>query len=93
MIILLTNKKNLFVCIGAFMVVKIIIEMVRMKLTGSGEGIGDLIKQLEEPLESVLLRMNIVTPPKHAKEKGAQLVETLKQYIVVILLMNLLVDS
>jgi len=43
------------------MVVKIIIEMVRMKLAGSDEGVGSLIKDLEEPLESIDLRMNIIS--------------------------------
>lgn len=65
------------------MVVKIIIEMVRMKLMGSSEGIGSLIKELKDPLESVELRMNVLTQPKHAKQKGAEVVETLKQYIEV----------
>ncbi|RWW51976.1 hypothetical protein BHE74_00041630 [Ensete ventricosum] len=61
----------------------IIIEMVRMKLMGSSEGIGSLIKELKDPLESVELRMNILTQPKHAKQKGAEVVDTLKQYIEV----------
>ena len=65
------------------MVVKILIEMVRMKLNGNEEGIGSLIKGLEEPLESVELRINIITQPKHAKDKGAQAVDALKKYIEV----------
>jgi len=52
---------------GAYMVVKIVIEMVRMKLEGLEGGIGSLIMDLEEPAESVLLRMNILGEPKHAK--------------------------
>lgn len=63
------------------MVVKIIIEMVRMKLAGSKEGIGSLIKELEYPVESVELRMNITTEPQKAKEKGAEAVETLRRCI------------
>lgn len=74
-------KENFFLDDGAYMVVKIIIEMVRMKLAGLEEGIGSLIKELEEAAESVELRMNILTQPKDAKEKGAEAVETLKKYI------------
>jgi len=66
------------------MVVKIIIEMVRMKLAGSEEGIGSLIEELEDPVESVELRMNILTQPENAKEKGAEVVETLRKYIEVL---------
>uniref|UniRef100_A0A2N9IAU9 Alpha-D-phosphohexomutase alpha/beta/alpha domain-containing protein n=1 Tax=Fagus sylvatica TaxID=28930 RepID=A0A2N9IAU9_FAGSY len=65
----------------AYMVVKIIIEMVRMKLAGLDEGIGSLIKDLEEPLESIELRMNIISEPRLAKEKGVQAIETFRSYI------------
>lgn len=65
------------------MVVKIIIEMVRMKLSGNNEGIGTLIRDLKEPADSVELRLNIVTPPRYAKEKGREAVQTLKEYIQV----------
>ncbi|KAM0933113.1 putative phosphotransferase (phosphomutase) [Dioscorea sansibarensis] len=74
-------RENYFLDDGAYMVVKILIEMVRMKLNGNEEGIGSLIKGLEEPLESVELRINIITQPKYAKEKGAQAVDALKKYI------------
>ncbi|RWR74956.1 Alpha-D-phosphohexomutase superfamily [Cinnamomum micranthum f. kanehirae] len=74
-------KENHFLDDGAYMVVKIIIEMVRMRLAGSEEGIGSLIQELEDPLESIELRMNVITPPQQAKEKGAQAVDTLKKYI------------
>ena len=70
-------------CEGAYMVVKIIIEMVRMKLEGSDEGIGSLIKDLEEPLESVELRMNILSEAKHAKAQAIEIIETFKSYIEV----------
>ncbi|KAJ3692350.1 hypothetical protein LUZ60_012700 [Juncus effusus] len=74
-------KENYFLDDGAYMVVKIIIEMVKMRLMGSNEGIGSLIKDLKEPAESVELRLNIITQPKYAKEKGSETVQTLKQYI------------
>lgn len=69
--------------IGAYMVVKIIIEMVRMKLAGSYEGIGSLIEDLQEPFESVELRMNVISEPKHAKAKGAEAIEAFRNYIEV----------
>lgn len=65
------------------MVVRIIIEMVRMKLEGSDEGIGSLIKDLEEPLESAELRMNVLSEPKYAKAKAVEVIETFKNYIEV----------
>ncbi|KAJ4770287.1 Phosphomannomutase/phosphoglucomutase [Rhynchospora pubera] len=74
-------KENYFLDDGAYMVVKIIIEMVRMKLSGIEEGIGSLIRDLKEPAESVELRLNIVTAPSYAKGKGSEAVQTLKEYI------------
>lgn len=65
------------------MVVKIIIEMVRMKLEGSDEGIGSLIKDLEEPLESVELRMNVLSEPREAKAKAIEAIEEFRNYIEV----------
>ncbi|KAF2305538.1 hypothetical protein GH714_006311 [Hevea brasiliensis] len=62
-------KENHFLDDGAYMVVKIIIEMVRMKLAGSDAGIGSLIRDLEEPLESVELRMNIISEPREPKQE------------------------
>ncbi|KAF3526558.1 hypothetical protein F2Q69_00051344 [Brassica cretica] len=74
-------KENHFLDDGAYMVVKIIIEMVRMRLAGSKEGIGSLIEDLEEPLESAELRMNILSEPRDAKAKGIEAIETFRQYI------------
>ncbi|KAM4108879.1 hypothetical protein ACB094_03G079100 [Castanea mollissima] len=74
-------KENHFLDDGAYMVVKIIIEMVRMKLAGLDDGIGSLIKDLEEPFESVELRMNIISGPREAKAKGVQAIETFRTYI------------
>ncbi|KAL0326885.1 UNVERIFIED_CONTAM: Phosphomannomutase/phosphoglucomutase [Sesamum angustifolium] len=74
-------KENHFLDDGAYMVVKIIIEMVRMKLEGSEEGIGSLIQDLEEPLESAELRMNILSEPRSAKTKGIQAIEEFRNYI------------
>ncbi|KAB2045556.1 hypothetical protein ES319_D01G170400v1 [Gossypium barbadense] len=74
-------KENYFLDDGAYMVVKIIIEMVRMRLEGSDEGIGSLIKDLEEPLESIELRMNIISEPKYAKARGRDVIEAFRSYI------------
>lgn len=65
------------------MVVKIIIEMVRMKLEGSEEGIGSLIGDLEEPPESVELRMNVLSEPRFAKAKAVEIIEQFRIYIEV----------
>lgn len=74
-------KENYFLDDGAYMVVKIIIEMVRMKLEGSDKGIGSLIEDLEEPKESIELRMNIISEPRDAKAKGSEAIETFRNYI------------
>ncbi|XP_031113141.1 uncharacterized protein LOC116016844 [Ipomoea triloba] len=74
-------KENYFLDDGAYMVVKIIIEMVKMKLEGSEEGIGSLIKDLEEPLESAELRMDVLSEPRHAKAKAAEAIESFRHYI------------
>ncbi|XP_050275437.1 uncharacterized protein LOC126717646 isoform X2 [Quercus robur] len=74
-------KENHFLDDGAYMVVKIIIEMVQMKLAGLDDGIGSLIKDLEEPFESVEMRMNIISEPREAKAKGVQAIETFRTYI------------
>ena len=77
-------KENYFLDDGAYMVVKIIIEMVRMKLEGSDEGIGSLIKDLEEPLESAELRLNVISDPSFAKEKAVEVIETFRDFVQVI---------
>lgn len=78
-----THKYHILCIAGAYMVVKIIIEMVRMKLEGSNEGIGSLIKDLEDPLESIELRMDILSEPKDVKAKAIEIIETFKSYIEV----------
>ncbi|PHT34227.1 hypothetical protein CQW23_26027 [Capsicum baccatum] len=74
-------KENHFLDDGAYMVVKIITEMVRMKLEGSEGGIHSLIKDLEEPLESAELRMVILSEPRYAKAKAFEVIEVFKTYI------------
>ena len=65
------------------MVVKIIIEMVRMRLSGSSEEIGTLIEELEDPEDSIELRMNVLAEPRFAKAKAVQVIETFRTYIEV----------
>ncbi|KAF0916898.1 hypothetical protein E2562_015075, partial [Oryza meyeriana var. granulata] len=74
-------KENYFLDDGAYMVVKIIIEMVRMRMAGLEGSVGSLIMDLGEPAESVLLRMDILGEAKYAKQRGTQVVETFKNYI------------
>ncbi|CAN1188985.1 algC [Linum perenne] len=74
-------KENYYLDDGAYMVVKIIIEMVRMKLQGSNEGIGSLIKDLEQPLESAELRMNVISEPKDAKARAVEAIETFREFV------------
>lgn len=69
--------------LAAYIVVKIMIEMVRMRLAGSNECIDSLIKDLEEPLEALGLRMNILSEPRDAIEKGIEAIATFSQYIEV----------
>lgn len=68
---------------GAYMVVKIIIEMVRMKLEGSEGDIGSLIEDLEEPLESAEVRMIVLSEPRNAKAKAVEAIEAFRTHIEV----------
>ncbi|EPS61324.1 hypothetical protein M569_13472 [Genlisea aurea] len=74
-------KENHFLDDGAYMVVRIIIEMVRMKIQGITQGIGSLIKDLDEPLESVELRMNIISEPELAKTTGTEVIEGFRSFV------------
>ncbi|XP_009605895.1 uncharacterized protein [Nicotiana tomentosiformis] len=74
-------KENHFLDDGAYMVVKIIIEMVRMKLEGSEGDIGSLIEDLEEPLESAEVRMIVLSEPRNAKAKAVEAIEAFRTHI------------
>ncbi|KAM1942066.1 hypothetical protein ACFX15_010585 [Malus domestica] len=74
-------KENRFLDDGAYMVVKINIEMVRLKLAGWDKGVGSIIKDLEEPSESIELRMDGVSEPRYAKEKAVEAIETFREYV------------
>eukprot|EP01018_Ginkgo_biloba_P026481 Gb_40648 [translate_table: standard] len=75
-------KENYFLDDGAYMVVKIIIEMVRMKLAGTTAGIGSLLQDLDEPKESIELRINVLSKPKDVKHRGAEAIEAFRKFIV-----------
>lgn len=45
---------------GAYLAVKIIIEMVRLRLQGDSRGIGGLLESLESPLEENEFRLNFI---------------------------------
>lgn len=51
-------KENMFLDDGAYMAVKIVIEMVRRHIEGAGS-IGDIIKDLKEPLEAKEFRIRV----------------------------------
>ncbi|WZZ33188.1 hypothetical protein YC2023_016589 [Brassica napus] len=78
---------------SAYIVVKIMIEMVRMRLAGSNECIDSLIKDLKEPLEALGLRMNILSKPRDAIGKGIEAIATFSQYIEEVKLKGWELDS
>lgn len=75
-------RENYFLDDGAYMAVKIIIEMVRRTLGGSTTNIGSLIQDLEEPKESIEMRVNILSKPRDAKQRGAETIEAFRKFIV-----------
>lgn len=75
-------QENHFLDDGAYSAVKIVIEMVRMTLRGSSADIGSLIKDLEEPKENIEMRVNILSKPKDAKQRGTEAIETFRKFIV-----------
>ena len=54
-------KENYNLDDGAYLAVKIIIEAVKRKNTGGG-GIGEILENLKEPLESSEVRLKIANP-------------------------------
>lgn len=75
-------QENHFLDDGAYSAVKIVIEMVRMTLRGSSGDIGSLIKDLEEPKENIEMRVNILSKPKDAKQRGLETVEAFRKSIL-----------
>lgn len=75
-------RENYFLDDGAYMAMKIIIEMVRRTLGGSTTDIGSLIQDLEEPKERIEMRINILSKPRDAKQRGAETIEAFRKFIV-----------
>merc|ERR1712159_979382 len=71
-------KENYYLDDGAYLAVKIIIEAVKRKNTGGG-GIGEILENLKEPLESSEVRLKIANP--EFKKVGSDVIERFKQAI------------
>ncbi len=69
-------KENYFLDDGAYLVTKLLIELARGKK--QGYTLGSLIESLEEPMESVEFRMNILL--ENFKEYGQKVIEDLNAY-------------
>eukprot|EP00210_Caulerpa_lentillifera_P003284 g3135.t1 len=71
-------RENYFMDDGAYMSLKIIVEMVRRKNQGQGS-IGDLIGTLKEPLEAQEFRIRISSPD--FKEIAMETTENFRQFV------------
>lgn len=71
-------KENYNLDDGAYLAVKIIIEAVKRKNAGGG-GIGKILENLKEPLESSEVRLKIANP--EFKKVGSDVIEQFKQAI------------
>lgn len=70
-------KENYFIDDGAYLIVKIIIEVCKLK--EEGKDIGTLIKDLKEPLESKEVRIKI--KKDDFREYGEMILERLKNHV------------
>lgn len=59
-------KENYMLDDGAYLAVKIIIQMVRMRLAGDERGIGALLDGLESPVEDMEFRLGFIDTPDFA---------------------------
>lgn len=64
---------------GAYLAVKIIIEMVRLRLAGDARGIGGLLDGLDAPLEEKEFRLPFLERSNY-KEYGAAVVQAFAQF-------------
>ena len=71
-------KENYNLDDGAYLAVKIIIEAVKRKNAG-GDGIGEILENLKEPLESSEVRLKIANP--EFKKVGSDVIERFKKAI------------
>lgn len=72
-------KENYMLDDGAYLVVKIIIEMVRLRLTGDPRGIGGLLDGLDTPLEEHEFRLNFIDEADFS-EYGAGVVKAFPEF-------------
>jgi phosphomannomutase len=70
-------KENYFLDDGAYLIAKILMKIAKMKIE-SGKTIDTLIESLEEPLESMEFRLNILE--SDFKAYGEKVLEDLKEY-------------
>ncbi|MCY6371391.1 phosphomannomutase/phosphoglucomutase [Clostridium ganghwense] len=70
-------KENYFLDDGAYLIAKILIKMAKIKLE-ENKSLHSLIKELEEPLESLELRMKIKS--EDFKAYGNKIIEDLESY-------------
>eukprot|EP00899_Mesostigma_viride_P020964 jgi/Mesvir1/2886/Mv13960-RA.2 len=72
-------KENYFLDDGAYLAVKIVIEMVRKRLAGKG-GIGDVLADLAEPVEEREFRLNLL--PADFKAPGKAICDAFRETVV-----------
>eukprot|EP00172_Hildenbrandia_rubra_P004250 Plantae.Rhodophyta-Hildenbrandia_rubra.ctg8203.p1 GENE.Plantae.Rhodophyta-Hildenbrandia_rubra.ctg8203~~Plantae.Rhodophyta-Hildenbrandia_rubra.ctg8203.p1 ORF type:complete len:631 (+),score=118.04 Plantae.Rhodophyta-Hildenbrandia_rubra.ctg8203:1851-3743(+) len=72
-------KENYMLDDGAYLVVKILIEMVRMRADGKGGTISDLIADLDEPVESNEFRLGFKDQSGY-KEYGDKVLQSFKSF-------------
>ncbi|PID55528.1 phosphomannomutase/phosphoglucomutase, partial [candidate division KSB3 bacterium] len=70
-------KENYFLDDGAYTIVKILIKMARMKINHDGD-ITELIKDLEEPVESKEFRISLLE--EDFKKQGEHIIDELERY-------------
>lgn len=70
-------KENYFLDDGAYLVTKVLITFANLKK--EGKDLGDLIKELEEPVETKEIRVKITIP--EFKQYGLQLLDEFREYI------------
>ncbi|KAJ7556325.1 hypothetical protein O6H91_05G078400 [Diphasiastrum complanatum] len=75
-------KENYFLDDGAYLAVKVIIQMALMRLHGSFHGIGGLIQDLVAPKENTEIRIKILSRLENVKHRGGQVVEAFRRFLV-----------
>jgi len=72
-------KENYFLDDGAYLAVKILIKLVRMRLEKPGSGLPELLKGFQDPLEGQEVRFKINDLDRY-KEIGARVLDRFKQW-------------